>query len=254
MKFNIKITQFLQGNVEIEAENAAAALTLVDQMYNRNGAALPDMEDAASLQFTIVPDRQVEIPRIIGEHPTAEDIEHYLIHQGCPHPSAVEIDTFLNGGDKQAMYDEAVRNEYSLIDVDRWCHITDILEAPISFGAAMMIDSSLWEEEYEVMEINKLRDIIDTPKNTFINRLAELGTKLSKGEDITGSWKVTEQDITMLCDKFSLFLPKELVQQLSARQEAEKPSLTSLIQSADIRAAGSGTKSQNLIQTVENHR
>lgn len=254
MKFNIRITQFLQGNVEIEAENAAAALTLVDQMYNRDGAALPDMEDVASLQFTIVPDRQVEMPRIIGEHPTAEDIEQYLIHQGYPTPSAVQIDEFLNGGDKQAMYDEAVRNEYSLPDVDRWFHITDLLDTSISFGAAMMIDNSLWEEQYEVMEMTKIRDIVDTPENTFINRLTELGTKLSKGGDITDFGEVTEQDITLLCDKFSFFLPKELVQQLSARQEAEKPSLISLIQSADIRAAGSGSTPQNLTQTVETHR
>ena len=71
MKFDVKITQILEGHVEIEAESAAAALRAADALYNKGGAELPDMDDVSPLRFNAEPVLEmVQTPTVLPEHPS----------------------------------------------------------------------------------------------------------------------------------------------------------------------------------------
>jgi hypothetical protein len=52
-KYAILIEQIRQGIVEIEAESREDALDKADEMYNRQGKELPEMDDCEGLRFTI---------------------------------------------------------------------------------------------------------------------------------------------------------------------------------------------------------
>ena len=52
MKYPVTITQVLKGQIEIEATSREEALRLADELYNRQGQALPDMEDITALTFS----------------------------------------------------------------------------------------------------------------------------------------------------------------------------------------------------------
>lgn len=53
MKCRVKITQVLEGYVDLEVERAEDALALADDMYRRQGMELPDMDDGLPLQFSL---------------------------------------------------------------------------------------------------------------------------------------------------------------------------------------------------------
>ena len=52
MKHSIKITQTLEGHVDIEADSLQAALQKAEDLYEKNGHELPDMDDGARLKFS----------------------------------------------------------------------------------------------------------------------------------------------------------------------------------------------------------
>ena len=226
MKFDVKITQILEGHVEVEAADFAAAVELADERFNKNGEALPDMDDTSPLRFSASPTRDYSEPLgTIG----SEEIKEYLIHNGIPRPSRDQIDEFLCGGENQSMYDEAVRNGYALCDVDRWFHLKELIDEPISFRAAMMIDDALWEEEYETLEINKISDILSTPEGICKKRIEDLIDSFNRvGAFIPNGWGVTPDDLVTLSKKLNI--------PLTVSQE-QKPSLSSLIASADSKQA-----------------
>ena len=53
MKFVVKITQTLEGFVEIEADCTYQAIEIADKRFNDNGEQLPEMDDVDSLEFSI---------------------------------------------------------------------------------------------------------------------------------------------------------------------------------------------------------
>lgn len=53
MKCRVKITQTLEGYVDLEVSNPDEALTLADNMYRLQGMELPDMDDCCPLQFSL---------------------------------------------------------------------------------------------------------------------------------------------------------------------------------------------------------
>lgn len=86
---------------------------------------------------------------------TREQVETYLKGHGHPQPDADgTLDEFMNGGARQAMYDEAVRNNYALPDVDRWFHLVKVMGVDMKFETALKIDRALYEEDLETMELN----------------------------------------------------------------------------------------------------
>lgn len=54
MKYSIRITQKLEGYIEVEADNSAEALQLAGEIYNGQGHDLPEMEDCNPLEFELV--------------------------------------------------------------------------------------------------------------------------------------------------------------------------------------------------------
>ena len=75
------------------------------------------------------------------------EIVRYLKVQGHPHSEEDgTLDEFLNGGEFQTLYDEAVENHYSLMDLDIWIHLTKIM-GDIKFETAMGIAEVLVEKE-----------------------------------------------------------------------------------------------------------
>lgn len=86
---------------------------------------------------------------------TREQVEKYLKGQGHPHPDADgTFDEFMYGGERRAMYDEAVLNNYALPDVDRWFHLVKVMGIDLPFDTAMKIDGALHEADLETMELN----------------------------------------------------------------------------------------------------
>jgi len=225
LKFKIKITQTLEGYAEIEAENAAAALDAAKNHFVRDGAELPDMEDGYPLHFQVVPEK-VLAADLSGE----ERVAQYLKDQGHPHPDQDgTLHEFLNGNEKQWMYDEAVEKGYALPDVDRWFNLVRVLEKPISFRAAMMIDASLWEEDLDLLEANTPKDLFATVKGCCKRETELLISEFrEKGTVIPNEWGVTDNDILILSSAYDSVFPE-----LSER----KPALSTLIQSADAKAS-----------------
>jgi hypothetical protein len=56
MKYIVRITQTLEGWVEIEANSEKEALDIASEKYGTNGEELPDMETTRELQFDIQDD------------------------------------------------------------------------------------------------------------------------------------------------------------------------------------------------------
>lgn len=235
MKFNIKITQIREGFVEIEAEDHNKALDIAELLYRVEGRELPEMEDGYPLQFRVEYPQQVEkdpVP-ITGEV-TREDVEKYLISQGHPNPSKSQIDEFF-GPENKAMYDEAVRNQYSMYDLDRWFHLKEVLGEPISFHLAMFIDNALWTEEYEAMEISSPAELLDTPEGILKGNIEQIIKDFATNHESNIEWwgnqdlhPIRREDADVLSRVFGHMLTVELEQ---------KQSLSSLIQSADSRSS-----------------
>lgn len=228
----------MEGFVEIEAENHVAALSAAEQLYNGSGAELPEMEDSTPLRFSIAqPAFELQEPKKIEGKPSVEDVRNYLIKQGYPEPSEALMNEFLNGGDDQAMYDEAVRENYCMADVDRWFHLKDLFKQHISFGTAMLIDDALWNEEYESMEINSAKDILDTPEQICKKRIEMLIAVFNKdGTVVPNEYDVTDADIAILGNAFEI--------PLNIPQEHKAP-LSSLIESADLRSSENNISAEN---------
>lgn len=83
-----------------------------------------------------------------------EQYVKYLQGQVYPYPEQDGVlEIFLNAGDRQWMYDEAVENNYALPDVDRWFHLLDVMGIDFNFETAMKIDKALYEADLETMEL-----------------------------------------------------------------------------------------------------
>lgn len=85
---------------------------------------------------------------------TREQVEMYFKGQGRPDADEAWYDEFLNAGERQPIFDEIVENDYDLSDVDRWFHLMKVMGVEMKFETAMSINSALWEEDIETMEIN----------------------------------------------------------------------------------------------------
>lgn len=95
--------------------------------------------------------------------PSREEISNYFKIQGYSlddklNPIPEVVDEFLNPPAHQNQYWEAVVNNYDLCDFDRWIKIQKTLfgdnEEYISFECAMEIAHALYEENYEVLDLN----------------------------------------------------------------------------------------------------
>lgn len=53
MKCRVKITQVLEGYVDLEVDRPEDAVALADDRYNLQGEELPDMDDCQPLQFSV---------------------------------------------------------------------------------------------------------------------------------------------------------------------------------------------------------
>ena len=53
MKCRVKITQVLEGYVDLEVDRPEDALALADDIYRQQGEELPDMDDCQPLQFSL---------------------------------------------------------------------------------------------------------------------------------------------------------------------------------------------------------
>ena len=62
MKYRIKVTQTLEGFVDLDAKTPEAALALADDMYRLQGMELPDMDDGYPLSFSVEETLEQESP------------------------------------------------------------------------------------------------------------------------------------------------------------------------------------------------
>lgn len=86
---------------------------------------------------------------------TREQVEMYFKNQGRPDADEAWYDEFLNAGERQSIYDEIVENNYDLSDVDRWFHLMKVMGVEMKFETATSINTALWEEDIETMELQK---------------------------------------------------------------------------------------------------
>lgn len=82
-----------------------------------------------------------------------EQVIDYLIKQGYSDPDEPLVEGLMNAGDEQQFYDEAVKNNYNIYDVDRWLHLMRVLKEEFSFDTAMKINCALWDENIESLEV-----------------------------------------------------------------------------------------------------
>ncbi len=179
MTFNVKIFQTFEGVVQIDASNPEQAQTIADRLYNQEGRELPDMTEAGPLQFRVLRD-PIEKVKIVAEQelaaknsdePSMEEVKQYLIRQGHPNPKEDGTLYEFTGEECHEMYSEAVRNDYDLCDVDRWFHLVRILDAPISFRLAMLIENALWQEDNEALEVVHPKDLLKGLCKTTLQQL-----------------------------------------------------------------------------------
>ncbi|MBQ1237147.1 MAG: hypothetical protein IIX70_02530 [Oscillospiraceae bacterium] len=238
-EFDIKITKVLEGHVKMKAESPAAALAAAENLYIKEGRELPDMEEPYPLQIRIAPPyiAKEKPPISTGEHPSPEEVEYYLIQQGYPQPSADLTGEFMNGGEKQPMYDEAVRNGYCMADLDRWLQLNSLMSEPVSFRAAMMIEDALWEEDCELLECNSLKDLLETANQVCRDRIAfVIDVYKQDGTIVPNEWDITDQDVMALANAFEAVL---------TATPAQKRSLSSIIESADSKAFPADTPTKS---------
>lgn len=83
-------------------------------------------------------------------HP--DTIKNYLSNAGTD--TGIEnICYFYANEEYQSEIDEAISKHYDLADLDRWIHLMKVLNMHIKWDTAMSINSALWEENIEVMEL-----------------------------------------------------------------------------------------------------
>ena len=206
-EYKIKITKVSEGYVTIAADTPAEALKEAELRFNVMGEELPDMEDTQRLMLSIDREPQKVFEAEKKEGPVDKDeVVAYLKAQGHPHPDLDgTLDEFLNPDARQVQYHESVRNNYFIGDVDRWFHLMDILGDELSFRAAMFIENSLYEEDFDSMDVNSVSDILDTPMETLRNRLKEMAENvLSSGELPENEHGITAQDVSYLVHALNL--------------------------------------------------
>lgn len=96
------------------------------------------------------------------------EVEEYLRKQGRPWADEDYYDEFMNAGDRQHFYNEIVRNNYNMSDVDRWFHLIDVLGVDLSYKTAMQIAGALWEADIETTELNLPEERGDNDNRDFI--------------------------------------------------------------------------------------
>lgn len=244
MKITVKLTQVREAHVEIEANDMQEALAKAHDLYTVQGRELPEMEDVGPLRISIDSSHiKAPEPKQYTGDLCKEEVEEYLTKNGYPHPSQDAINDFLDGGERQPFFTEAVRNAYDLCDVDRWFHLMDVLDAPISFRAAIFVDSALWEEEYETMELNTVNDLLEPPEGILKQRLEDLLADVSANGKISDpEVSITLPDLHTLAKALKLNIPKTLADKAVAAEL--KPPLSSLINDASSRAGSIPSQSQ----------
>ena len=83
-------------------------------------------------------------------HP--DTIKRYLLQEGTD-TSIENICYFYANEEYQSEIDEAITKHYELADLDRWIHLMKVLDMHIKWDTAMSINSTLWEENVEVLEL-----------------------------------------------------------------------------------------------------
>lgn len=83
-------------------------------------------------------------------HP--DTIKRYLSQEGTD-TSIENICYFYANEEYQSEIDEAITKHYELADLDRWIHLMKVLDMHIAWDTAMSINSALWEENIEIMEL-----------------------------------------------------------------------------------------------------
>lgn len=170
-------------------------------------------------------ERSVEFAVESPQELTYEAVVHYLRVQGYPDPSKCQIEWYLEPCEQHEQRAECVLRNYDLCDTDRWFHLQDVLGMKMSFETALRIDSALWEEDLESLEINVPEDLIDTPAGVFRTWLADSLVPPDQREEKENELLFTnENDLQQLARIFDKYLPKE------------KPALRDIISSAEQRA------------------
>lgn len=83
-------------------------------------------------------------------HP--DTIKRYLSQEGTD--AGIEnICYFYANEEYQSEIDEAITKHYELADLDRWIHLMKVLDMHIKWDTAMSINSTLWEENIEILEL-----------------------------------------------------------------------------------------------------
>lgn len=79
-------------------------------------------------------------------------IKRYLLQNGTDIGFA-NICYFYANEEYQTEIDEAITKHYDLTDLDRWIHLMEFFGVHLKWKTAMAINSDLWEEEIEVLEL-----------------------------------------------------------------------------------------------------
>lgn len=91
---------------------------------------------------------------------TEKEVVDYLKRNG--YPDAEFKDSFLNPPYRAEQHIECVRNGYDLCDFDRWQQVQDLIFGnetdTMKFETALKIDSALWEENIDTMELWTFKD------------------------------------------------------------------------------------------------
>lgn len=140
------------------------------------------------------------------------EVTCYLKAQGHPHPEEDgTLDEFLNGGELQWMYDEAVANHYDFCDVDRWFCLVNALGAEISFDASLAIEGALYEEDLDAHEFERAEDLLNTERGVCRDMLrASLGLGDSKAIPADIRLVKGEKDLEILRGIFENLLVRDL--------------------------------------------
>ena len=83
-------------------------------------------------------------------HP--DTIKRYLSQEGTD-TSIENICYFYANEEYQKEIDEAITKKYNVTDLDRWIHLMKILNVHIKWETAKAIDSALWDEDIETLEL-----------------------------------------------------------------------------------------------------
>lgn len=105
---------------------------------------------------------------------TREQVEQYFINQGRSDVDESVYTEFLTAGSRQYIYDEIVKNNYYLPDVDRWFHLMKVMGVEMEWDTFQTINSALFEENIETLELKLPEERGLQKENAFTGDYAEV--------------------------------------------------------------------------------